>query len=138
MNDQRPPAPQPEEPITLKVEELANSPAPASSAGKWQMPDPVFRKSSGYLPQGFEKRYENLSGPAPETPDIAAGVGASVQPQPGISEEFSFEAAAVEPSQVKPLIRPAFIIAAVLAMLLFAAAFLALIYFLFFFPADTV
>jgi hypothetical protein len=31
--------------------------AAAAQPGKWQMPEPVFQQSSGYLPQGFEKRF---------------------------------------------------------------------------------
>lgn len=33
------------------------APAPPARAGEWRMPEPVFQQSSGYLPQGFEKRF---------------------------------------------------------------------------------
>ena len=50
--------------------------APPQAPKSWQMPEPVFQQTSGYLPQGFEKRYPaatavNNSAPAapPPAPD---------------------------------------------------------------------
>ncbi len=41
---------------------------PAVSERRWTMPEPVFRKTSGYLPQGFEQRFAGSSAdPAPDT-----------------------------------------------------------------------
>src|SRR5215813_12200170 len=82
--------------------------------GRWSMPEPVFRKSSGYLPQGFEKRFPGMdpqadisteepvadipaaqpggyghyggSAPAP-APAIAAPERGDVQAQPELTED---------------------------------------------------
>jgi hypothetical protein len=50
--------------------------APLQAPKSWQMPEPVFQQTSGYLPEGFEKRYPaatavNDSAPAapPPAPD---------------------------------------------------------------------
>lgn len=52
-------------------EDLDNTPpqekTPAANAkGGWQMPEPVFRKTSGYLPQGFEKQFGTAAQASPE------------------------------------------------------------------------
>jgi hypothetical protein len=62
-------------------------------AAGWTMPEPVFRRSSGYLPKGFEQRVRESQGqavaPAQETvaaaPDFAAeDVSAEVSAPPAL------------------------------------------------------
>jgi hypothetical protein len=56
------------------------NPAPAaepstpgsSRSGSWSMPEPVFRQSSGYLPQGFEKRFEAATSNQTDQPPSVA------------------------------------------------------------------
>lgn len=76
-----------EKPQTLNrmAEPNAAAPAPEQTgkpSGDWRMPEPEFRQSSGYLPQGFEKRLAPVS---PAVPAVA------VEPQPDIAEVFTAE-----------------------------------------------
>lgn len=141
MNEERQPEPQPDEPITLKVEEKEMLP-PASAAGeKWTMPAPVFRQTSGYLPQGFEKRFPGNAAaeslPAGGEPGDQVPEAADIQPQPDISEEFVRPPIAADSVDVKrPAVRVTFIVLAVVAMLAFAALFLTAIYLLFFYQSE--
>lgn len=68
--------------------EVPNSGQAASAAAQsktWQMPEPVFRQTSGYLPQGFEKRF-------PTHPPAAPSEGDGVSAQPGeASAEVPFD-----------------------------------------------
>lgn len=48
----------------ITTEEPVSVPEPPK---KWRMPEPVFRQTSGYLPQGFERRYPGAMKP-PATP----------------------------------------------------------------------
>lgn len=68
-----------------------NLPPPASAAG-WQMPEPVFRKTSGYLPQGYESKYSQgevkpgvEDGVSPASMPRPEGL-ADIQPQPEIHD----------------------------------------------------
>src|SRR5262250_1939157 len=45
---------------TPNTSEDIEVPKEKEAAGGWRMPEPVFRKSSGYLPQGFEKRFSEM------------------------------------------------------------------------------
>jgi hypothetical protein len=42
---------------------------PALSEHRWTMPEPVFRKTSGYLPQGFEPKFTAVSSADETGPD---------------------------------------------------------------------
>lgn len=53
---------------------VPNTDPAAAPPRKWQMPEPVFQHSSGYLPQGFEKRFPQPPPPAPGAAP-AGGVG---------------------------------------------------------------
>ncbi len=89
----------------------ADEPKAAAAGGAWSMPKPVFKKTSGYLPQGFEKQFtpapqgnEDVtaeqtkpefaqpSAAAPEPAELAA-----VEPQPDVIEDGSLESAIVAP-----------------------------------------
>ena len=83
------------------------APPPVSAAKKWQMPEPVFRKTSGFLPQGFEKRYgpvkRSEEPPVDQPADVDFGaitmVGGSmpkmpVEPQSAIQPAVSTSSAA--------------------------------------------
>lgn len=114
---------------------------PVKVSGEWQMPQPVFRQTSGYLPQGFEKKFGTLqpaSVPTPPPADDPAPtqdpIAAAVEPQPFISEEFS-SVASVPAEPAKPAgrsaLRLALIILGLVAMLAFAVGFIVTVYFLF-------
>lgn len=91
--------------------------------GTWEMPKPVFQQSSGFLPQGFEKRFPKPDAQAevPTDEPVSDGVTAAVQaaaaapsadaetpapppaievsespniqPQPDVKEEFTLDEA---------------------------------------------
>src|SRR3954470_20405320 len=77
-----------------------------NTSGEWRMPEPVYRKTSGYLPQGFEKQFPQNSHepdtvpmpPAGAAPDAPA---AAVEPQPDLIEVL-----AAEPPIAPVVVRP--------------------------------
>ncbi|MGH9946332.1 MAG: hypothetical protein ACRD6X_03960 [Pyrinomonadaceae bacterium] len=119
---------------------------PANAAGSaWSMPEPVFRKTSGYLPQGFEKKYsqeevkqvvdDDISTasiePPVEVPDI--------EPQPDIVEhtdEFPVMTAAPV-AKKSGSGRIVFTILGLLLALGLIAIFFAVVYYLFFLPSPS-
>ena len=88
MSEQAVPQPEPTE------DEVNTTPPnpPANDGGSgWTMPKPVFRKSSGYLPQGFEKRFSDEEVRAKDDDNSTAEMPApefttDVEPQPDLGE----------------------------------------------------
>lgn len=127
------------------TETLNTNPLRESKEDKWQMPEPVFRVSSGkklnksVSPIPYVKQRANqppvsseISEPAVSAaPPVAA---ADIQPQPYISEDFIVDDVVKEnPVRAKSKVGRIILIAAgILAMIVFAVAFLIGIYFLFF------
>lgn len=110
MSNEQPPN---AENLTADPGEEAVQP-PMQNEGKadgWQMPKPVFKKTSGYLPQGFEKLVNAGREVVPEPPaadDLSAEEGFApenvhVVEQPDISEHLlpDEEAPAAEPAVPK-------------------------------------
>jgi len=137
MSDEQKTASSPDEapPVTSENVEV-----PGAAAGQWVMPKPVFRKSSGYLPRGFEKLYGQADGTAATA--VAAAVTTEepsadeveVLPQPDLAEEVVY-AEPAPPAPVKTrstAMRITLLVLGLLAMAAIIVAFLALIYFLFF------
>ena len=68
-----------------------NPPAKDGKSG-WSMPEPVFRKTSGYLPQGYENLFPQTEASAEMENTIstaempAPDTGDDVEPQPEIAE----------------------------------------------------
>lgn len=130
--------------------------APPVPADKWQMPKPVFRKTSGYLPQGFEKQFPRSDGngaaeaaadgfpaavPAAAAPAPAAVLSppaVDIEPQPDISEQFVLKEIAPQAvSEPKSSGMGLWFAAAVfVAIAVFVTIFLALVWYLFLRPAD--
>jgi len=137
MSDEQTPAPSPDEapPVTNENVEM-----PATAPGQWVMPTPVFRESSGYLPQGFEKLYGQSDGSAATATAAAVATEApsaeevEILPQPDVSEEVTY----AEPGPPAPVktrstaMRITLLVLGLLAMAAIIVAFLAVIYFLFF------
>lgn len=137
MSDEQTPASSPDEapPVTSENVEV-----PAAEPGQWVMQKPVFRQSSGYLPQGYEKLYGQSDGStatavaaavATETP---AAEEVEILPQPDVSEEVTY----AEPEPPAPVktrstaMRITLLVLGLLAMAAIIVMFLAVIYFLFF------
>jgi len=93
------------------IDEHTTEPQSDTPQGGWQMPKPVFRQTSGYLPQGFAKPFDSgaaaeespeteaVPDPAPEmsgeveapAPPAPAAVDArDIEPQPDMSDEFDY------------------------------------------------
>lgn len=132
------------------LDTTAPNPASAAAAApqkSWKMPEPVFRKTSGYLPQGFVKPTGEEDA-SPEIEKSAPSVSAAtvppvpaapaIAPQPEISQQITLEEPAEEPVAAPKSgggFRAVLMILGVLAMLIFLAAFLAVVYFLFLTPS---
>ena len=135
---------QPPEPRnTTQENALAESQSPN---GEWQMPEPVYRQTSGYLPQGFEKQFPQSAAPTAvaepaSSPEPSAAPHAEpVEEQPDIIEVLASEP--VPPPIVVPAGRSAIgvvlIILGLLAMVTVVVCFAIAVYFLFFAaPAET-
>ncbi len=117
---------------------------------KWQMPKPKFRKTSGYLPQGYLQDMHAAAASAkasagsedttreqamPAAPDAAAAEPIQIEPQPDISEQIVLD----EPLSETPQHRvdqkgrsgTALVVLGVFGILFFLAVFMAVVYFLF-------
>jgi len=145
MSDEQVPTASPDDvrPVTSEKIEVPDIPQPGESV----MPKPVFRQSSGRLPQGFEKQYGQAngldgnwaSGGAATATAVAIepplAEQADVAPQPDVGEEVVFTAPETASPPVKTrsrAMRITLIVLGLLGMAAFVAVFLAVIYFLFF------
>jgi hypothetical protein len=123
----------------------ANSAVPSPGIG-WQMPEPKFQQTSGYLPEGylnkiaFEATPPTAVSPVSAAPAIAPSPesGPDIGPQPDLTEQL---APPPPPVIAKPVVkerssgaRIAMIILGLLAMVAFIAVFLGVIYYLFLAP----
>lgn len=135
-------------PTTQNAEDLNTTPpnpppveGGPQATGKWEMPKPVFRKTSGYLPQGYEKLLAGSEDatidPNPQAvPNIEIEVfvdagAALVEPQPDLSEviipepEIDAVASAANTRKSNGLV---WTILGILFIVGFIAVFLAVIY----------
>ncbi|MBX3288878.1 MAG: hypothetical protein KF855_05975 [Acidobacteria bacterium] len=127
----------------------ANEAIPAPFAaqpkqGKWEMPKPVFRQTSGQLPENFEKRYGRVDEAAPEpTPSMDA-----VSEPPVVEEQPELAEVLIPEPEVTAEAKPAeekksgsagmlFTLFGFVVILTFLAVFLAVIYFLFLKPQSS-
>ncbi len=96
-----------------------NTTVPNPVSEGWKMPEPVFRKTSGKLPQGFEKR------------SLEEGV-ITLEPEPGGTQPAAQPSISTEPTPPKSGTLKFILVAlAVAAMIAFIAVFLTLLYFFF-------
>ncbi len=138
------------------VDEHTTAPNPQqapSAPPKWEMPKPVFQKTSGYLPQGFIKEFESAaaaadgqstsdelpSRPPAMEPDLSAinlsAPSAAVEPQPDLSEQLIPDDPDLE-TKPEPVtknegIKASMIVLGLIAILAFVTVFLTVIYYLF-------
>jgi hypothetical protein len=105
------------------IDDELNTTAPQGKPDAWIMPAPVFRKTSGKLPQGFVKDAE--SGEVPASSRAAAAI--EVPPTtPDV----------VVPPQIKPkspILKILLVVLGLAAMVAFIVVFLTVIYFYFFY-----
>jgi hypothetical protein len=135
------------EPVSDDVNTTPPNPAMVDGKSGWKMPDPVFRKTSGYLPQGFEKRFsqdeikdstdDNDSTAEMPVPEFADGI----EPQPELEHtEANFNAepaaaAAVAPQKSSGAKLIFTVVGLILAFAL-VAVIIAVVYFLYFMPGS--
>lgn len=128
-------------------------PAPPGSPSKWEMPKPVFQKTSGYLPQGYVTDIQEAARANPDNenttqeqpvfvakpaagPDLSAvNLSPAVEPQPDLSEQLipdepALDTAPESPKKSRGLGTP-MIVLGLIAIMVFVAVFLGVIYFLF-------
>jgi hypothetical protein len=135
------------EPVSDDVNTTPPNPAAADGKSGWKMPEPVFRKTSGYLPQGFEKRFsqdeikdsaeDNDSTAEMPAPEFTAGI----EPQPDLEHtDDSFNAqpaaAAAAVPQKKSGAKLIFTVVGLILAFALVAVLLAVAYFLYFMPAS--
>ena len=113
-------------------------------AGGWQMPEPKFQQTSGYLPQGYIDNVA-FAGNAPAAAVAPAMAPAfpsetDVEPQPDLSEQLAGHTPVVNtPAAVSERssgARIVMIVLGLLGMVAFLAIFLGVIYYLFLAPRD--
>ena len=108
--------------VAQPVDEDLNTTAPNPPL-KWQMPAPVFRKTSGKLPQGFEKEFEKAKAErAVSAPEPAKEVA------PEISET---ETSVTEPTPKSSTVKLVLVVLGLAAMIGFLIVFLTVVYFFF-------
>jgi len=110
--------------------------------GGWQMPQPKFQQTSGYLPQGYLDQI-GVAGAAPSgaaavAPAMAPPAAAAVEAQPDLSEQLT---PPPQPTASAPVAkersagtRAALIIVGLIGMVAFLVLFLGVIYYLFLAP----
>ena len=125
----------------------ANAAVPSPGQG-WQMPEPKFQQSSGYLPEGYlDKIAFEAPPPIDVSPNSAApafapapDLGPDVEPQPDLTEQLAEPPAPVVANaavkQRSAGARIAMIVLGLLAMVAFLAVFLGVIYYLFLAPPN--
>lgn len=108
-----------------------NTTAPSPRPEAWKMPEPVFRRTSGKLPRGYEQNYvpsgtaSAETVPENESDDRVAG-----------SVETS-SSTYVEPSPKHPTVKLVLVFLGLAAMIAFIVVFLTVVYFFFWRPAES-
>ena len=111
------------EATTLADDDL-NTTAPQSQPTPWRMPEPVFRKTSGKLPEGFERNYGGAVADAPEaSSDGDSRVSSSADDNPSNSY--------VEPTPKSSILKILLVVLGLAAMTAFLVVFLTVVYFFF-------
>ena len=106
------------------------------SNDNWKMPEPVFQRTSGSLPEDFAARAGDLLEPLDASPAAPIAVAAAIEPQPLISEQFSV----AEIDTTTPVVtqknkggsRSIMFAVGIFVLLAIVAGFVALVYFLLF------
>jgi len=117
---------------------------PNKALGGWEMPEPKFQQTSGYLPQGYLEKVGLDGGAAtaaapalspPEPPGI------EVEPQPDLSEQIAEPPAGMPPAapakQKSTAGRVMLVLLGLAGMVVFIAAFLAVVWYFFLRPAES-
>lgn len=101
--------------VSLTDDDL-NTTAPNAPGDVWKMPEPVFLKTSGKLPQGFAKSYE---------PDLADSADVGNIETPNVSASLA------EPKPANAKLKLVLVFLGLAAMIAFIVVFLTVLYFFF-------
>ena len=102
----------------ISLEDDLTTPASSPPPAAWTMPEPVFRQTSGKLPQGFEKNYLN-----PATPESGAETAEASAP--------AVEAYQAASAPKSPILKIVLVLLGLAAMIAFLIVFLTVLYFFF-------
>src|SRR5687767_11353815 len=104
--------------VTEDEDLLTTPPSPQPTV--WKMPEPVFRKTSGRLPEAFE----NLKPPVPDSPDGTP----QDEPSGVVTDDPIAPTSYVEPKPKSPTLKIVVVVLGLAAMIAFIAVFLAVVY----------
>ena len=102
----------------IPIEDDLNTTAPQDKRTAWKMPEPVFKRTSGRLPKGYEKQFSQDATGEHETSAPSSDSVDSVE-------------AYVEPKPKNPTLKILVVALALMAMAAFIAVFLTVLYFFF-------
>jgi hypothetical protein len=111
-------------PQAIEDDDELNTTAPQSKPEVWKMPEPIFRKTSGKLPQGFVKTEFVSEGATPEP----QGDPSEDPPDDPPNESV---VAYAEPKPQNPALKILLVLLGMGAMIAFIVVFLTVLYFLF-------
>ena len=103
----------------IPIDDDLNTTAPQEKRNDWKMPEPIFKRTSGRLPKGYEKQYS-----------------ASIEESEGSPLPEVTAHAAVEPEPKNPTVKLILVLLGIMAMIAFIAVFLTVVYFLFLRSSD--
>jgi len=115
-----------------------------SGGGGWSMPEPIFKKTSGYLPQGYEKKFSQDEIKTEVDDDTSTAsmerpVGLTdVEPQPEIAEIVAETPVATTDPQPKKsgAAKVIFSLFGILVAIGLVLIFIAVVYYLFMMPSQ--
>jgi len=105
----------------IPIEDDLNTTAPQDKRTAWKMPEPVFKRTSGRLPKGFEK----------EASQGATGEHETAAPSTDSVDSVDSVETYVEPKPKSPTLKILVVVLALMAMAAFIAVFLTVLYFFF-------
>ena len=116
-----------------------NPPAAKDGKAGWSMPEPVFKKTSGYLPQGYEKLFPQAA--VDDSNSTAEMPAADVEPQPEIADHGDAAVSANGVVAAAPKkssgLKMVLMILGILFAIALVVVFIAVIYFLFLMPVPS-
>jgi hypothetical protein len=107
------------------TEDDLNTTAPNPKPDVWKMPEPVFRRTSGRLPQSFLKNYSSPS-------EGAEPAAADIDPPTASVENAELSTAHLQPKPKHPTVKIILVLLGLAAMVGFIVVFLTVLYFYFF------
>ena len=108
-----------------------NTTAPSPRPEAWKMPEPVFRRTSGKLPRGYEKNY------VPSGTSSAETVAENEANERVAGSAETPSTTYVEPAPKHPTVKLLLVFLGLAAMIAFIVVFLTVVYFFFWRSAES-